>query len=267
LASFSTATAELAVAEPETSYLNVADRRITYIKQQGDDSKPGLIYLHGFNSHMENSQTRALSQFAHEQDQSLIRFDLSCSGKSPYPLGKASYDIWLEESLAVLDDLTEGPQNLVGHSNGAWLALLLAIRRPERVRSLVLLAPACNLLGKYYKVFYKQCTEKEQQKLDGGGVVLKTTKHHGDVPLIKRIAENSERYDIDFDSPLPVSCPVRIVEGLRDNYVPEGQSLKLLKCISGTDASITYRKLGLHQMLEEEDLYLMLQAVESVNNK
>lgn len=42
---------------------------------------------------------------------------------------------------AVIDKLGIGPVQLVGHSYGAFLCLLLAIRHPERVRSLVLAEP------------------------------------------------------------------------------------------------------------------------------
>ena len=50
--------------------------------------------------------------------------------------------LWLEEALAALDQLTEGPLILVGSSMGGWIALHLALLRPERVQALVGIAAA-----------------------------------------------------------------------------------------------------------------------------
>lgn len=50
---------------------------------------------------------------------------------------------WLE---GVIDEFDSGGADLVGSSHGGWLALNLAVARPQRVRKLALLAPAAALL-------------------------------------------------------------------------------------------------------------------------
>jgi len=51
---------------------------------------------------------------------------------------------WLDEVFQVL--VPEGPLDLVGLSYGGWLASLYALRFPERVRKVVLLAPGGTVL-------------------------------------------------------------------------------------------------------------------------
>ena len=59
---------------------------------------------------------------------------------------------WLEEAQAVFDQMTAGPQIVVGSSMGGWLALLLAAAhraavgdRASRIAGLVLIAPAIDM--------------------------------------------------------------------------------------------------------------------------
>ena len=49
---------------------------------------------------------------------------------------------WLDEVLAAIDLLTEGPLIIAGSSMGGWLALHAALRRKERVKALLGIAAA-----------------------------------------------------------------------------------------------------------------------------
>jgi class 3 adenylate cyclase len=71
----------------------------------------------------------------------LIRFDALGLGLSdPMPTGVApSMEAWATDAIAVLDDLGVEQANLLAPSGGSLAAVWLAARRPERVRSLVLI--------------------------------------------------------------------------------------------------------------------------------
>lgn len=57
------------------------------------------------------------------------------------PRGDHSAVVEAEDLAKLLDVLETGPVHLVGHSYGAYTALLFALEHPERVRSLVLAEP------------------------------------------------------------------------------------------------------------------------------
>ena len=72
----------------------------------------------------------------------MLRIDYSGTGSSSGRFEDGTLALWLEESLAAIDALTSGPLVLAGSSMGGWIALHVALLRPERVQSLVGIASA-----------------------------------------------------------------------------------------------------------------------------
>jgi pimeloyl-ACP methyl ester carboxylesterase len=68
----------------------------------------------------------------------VIRYDTRGFGNSPAPVGPFTQ---LSDLIAVLDDRCVTDVMLVGHSGGGGTAIGLALAYPDRVRSLLLLAP------------------------------------------------------------------------------------------------------------------------------
>jgi pimeloyl-ACP methyl ester carboxylesterase len=61
-------------------------------------------------------------------------------GHTPDVEGPITYDLMADDTVAFLDQVVGGPAHLVGHSDGANVALLVALRRPDLVRRLVLMS-------------------------------------------------------------------------------------------------------------------------------
>jgi pimeloyl-ACP methyl ester carboxylesterase len=61
-------------------------------------------------------------------------------GHTPDVAGPISYDLMAADTVAFLDELKTGPAHLVGHSDGANVALLVALSRPDLVGRLVLIS-------------------------------------------------------------------------------------------------------------------------------
>lgn len=102
---------------------------------------PGVVCLHANAS--SSSQWRAL------MDRLAPRFhvlaaDAYGAGKSPpWPTERA---VALSDEVALLEPVLAragSPFTLVGHSYGAAVALVAAVRRPERVHALALFEPTC----------------------------------------------------------------------------------------------------------------------------
>src|SRR5215469_16117048 len=129
------------MAEPET--LRRGDgETIAYLRRDG--KSPTVLWLGGFKSDMKGTKARALGEWAARESRSLVLFDYFGHGASSGDFRNGTIGRWRDDALAVIDGLTTGRLILVGSSMGAWIALLAARARPERVAAMLLLAPAVD---------------------------------------------------------------------------------------------------------------------------
>jgi pimeloyl-ACP methyl ester carboxylesterase len=113
---------------------------IAYLKRTG--TAPGVVWLGGFKSEMTATKATALDQWAQRTGHAYVRFDYFGHGASSGNFRDGTVTRWRDDALALVGELTEGKQILVSSSMGAWLALLVALARPERIAALLLIAPA-----------------------------------------------------------------------------------------------------------------------------
>src|SRR5437870_12361407 len=128
------------MAQPDIAYIEIADRSIAYRLRPG--ASPTLVFLPGYASDMEGTKALALDGFAERSALAMLRLDYSGTGSSGGKFEDGTLALWLEEALAAIDRLTQGPLILIGSSMGGWLALHLALLRPERVAALIGIAAA-----------------------------------------------------------------------------------------------------------------------------
>ena len=73
-----------------------------------------------------------------------IALDNRGSGRSGKPEGPYSLEQMAADAVAVLDAEGVGRAHVVGHSMGSYVAQVLAVQHPDRVRSLTLAGTACR---------------------------------------------------------------------------------------------------------------------------
>src|SRR5437764_10712930 len=124
----------------ELRHFDVDGRPIAYRLRNG--ASPTVVFLPGYASDMEGTKALALDAFAERRGLAMLRLDYSGTGSSGGRFEDGTLGLWLEEALAAIDGLAQGPLVLVGSSMGGWIALHLALLRPKRVQALVGIAAA-----------------------------------------------------------------------------------------------------------------------------
>ena len=124
------------------SFTSPEGRRIAFRRAAAPAGGVTFVWLCGFKSDMSGGKALAVEAWAREAGHGTLLFDYSGHGQSGGAFEEGTISAWLADALAAIDAQTEGPLVLVGSSMGGWMALLAATARPERVRGLVLIAPA-----------------------------------------------------------------------------------------------------------------------------
>ncbi|MCY3754843.1 MAG: alpha/beta hydrolase [Alphaproteobacteria bacterium] len=221
---------------------------------------PGVVFLGGFMSDMTGEKASALDAFCRRQGRAFLRFDYRGHGASGGRFKEAVISDWLADTLAVLDRLTEGPQVLVGSSMGGWLMLLAALARPERVHALIGIAPAADFVRRMEAAL----TADQRRDLDGQGFFLRPSEY-GDGPytITKALIEDGKRHCL-LDGRVPISRPVRLLHGMRDDAVPWRDSLRLADCLDSEDVRTVFVKDGNHRLSRPFDLALLTTVLEGL---
>lgn len=106
-----------------------------YHEVHGDGPGAPLVLLHGGGSTIEVTFARVLEAFA--RNRTVIAVEEQGHGRSSDRDGPVTFEQSADDVAALLDHLGLGEADLLGFSNGASVALQVAIRHPERVRRLV----------------------------------------------------------------------------------------------------------------------------------
>jgi pimeloyl-ACP methyl ester carboxylesterase len=106
----------------------------TYYEEHG--SGDPLLLLHGG---LADASGFALQTPAFAERYRVIVPDRRGHGQTPDVDGPISYDLMADDTIAFMDAVGTGPGLLVGWSDGGDVGLLVAIKRPDLVRTLVLM--------------------------------------------------------------------------------------------------------------------------------
>ncbi|WP_109465893.1 alpha/beta fold hydrolase [Albibacillus kandeliae] len=240
----------------EPSYLETGQgRRIAYHATAGRG--PTVVFCGGLKSDMEGTKALHLEAWARARGQAFLRFDYTGHGQSSGTFEEGSIADWHEDTLAVIDNLTEGPVIPVGSSMGGWQSLLLARARPERVAGLVTIAAAPDFTEDGYWAGF---SEAQKRELEERGQVEMPSDYMEPYVVTRRMIEDGRRMLV-LRAPLPLPFPVRMLQGTADTAVSTETALRLLDHADCPDMRLTLVKDADHRFSDDPCLALIETAL------
>lgn len=216
----------------------------------------GVIFCGGFNSSRNGQKALALQAMCERKNISYTRFDYSGHGDSEGEFKDGSIDSWLADTLCVFDHVSDSQKNIIiGSSMGAWIAVLTALARTDRIAALITIAAAPDFTERLLK---QRLTHEQHVQLDKKGCVLIPSEYDdgSPYPISKKLIADSRQHCV-LNKKLQLNMPVRMLHGTKDNDVPYQLSVELLDSFTHSDATLTLVKDGDHRLSDEHHLTLL----------
>jgi pimeloyl-ACP methyl ester carboxylesterase len=177
----------------------------------------------------------------------------------------------------VFEAFAEGPQVVVGSSMGGWIALLLARELRQRAASganpsgarlsgslagLVLVAPAPDFTE---ELMWKQFSPEVKRQIETTGFWKRPSEYSDDPYVITRGLIEDGRKHLLLGGLIETGCPVRILQGIKDEDVPWQHAMELSSRLVRDDVVMTLVKDGDHRLSRPEDIERLIAAVSELS--
>lgn len=236
----------------ELPYFDPGDgRRLAYRQRPAQAGKPTILFLPGYASDMEGAKAEAIDALCATRGFGCVRFDYSGTGSSGGKFEDGTLGRWLQEALATIDLLTDGPLIIVGSSMGGWLAIHAALGRPDRVKAVLGVAAAPDFTDWGY-------TKEEKEALVAEGKLEQPNPYGPEASVTWRGFWESGASHRLLYNPIDLIIPVRLVHGDADQEVPVGVPIKLMEDLRSSDVQLRLVKNGGHRLSEPHEIHAIL---------
>jgi len=125
--------------------------------------KEPLLLLHGGLSSTKSFAPKILPSV--KRTHHSYGYDRSAHGKTKVRKGYYHFNFQRDEAIAYIEDVIKGPTHIIGHSDGGIIGLMVAIARPDLVKTLVAIGANYHYdCGLNLQTFNGQVDEVEKDK-------------------------------------------------------------------------------------------------------
>lgn len=223
-------------------------------------SLPGILFCSGFNSNMQGDKALALESWCQDRGRQYTRFDYFGHGQSSGNFEDGTIGRWRDDTLAVLDAVTTGPQVIVGSSMGGWIMLLAALARPERIVGLVGVAAAPDFTR---ELAAHGLDQQQLRQLQESGYCQIANCYDDGAPyrISRHLLEEGDSHLL-LGQEIALDVPVRLIQGQQDEDVPWERSLQLMERLASPDVELQLVKAGGHRLSAGPDLERLMHTVD-----
>ena len=237
-------------------FINKRNQKIAYKRIKG--KSPGIVFIHGLNSNMEGKKAIFVEKYAKKNKLSFIRFDCRGHGKSSGNFEDFTISDWKKDLFDIIDNLTKGPQILIGSSMGGWLMLLAAKSKKRKISGLIGLAAAAD----FGKDLFNSLSTKNKHDIKTKGITKYTYKGFA-YYLTKEFFIHCTKNKI-LNKKIRFNKPVILIHGNKDNIVKDTMPIKIMKKLSSKNVQIKFLKSSDHSLSSSADLINIKNSLDNI---
>jgi pimeloyl-ACP methyl ester carboxylesterase len=238
-------------------------RKIAYDHHCPGQATYSILWLSGYCSVMNSTKANAIAEWANDHTVEMIRFDYSGLGESNGEFATANLSQWLEEALAIYQQIQNRPTIIIGSSMGAWLALRLTevLQNFQQLlpKALLLLAPAVDFT---HELLLKKLPQALVDQLEHQGVTAIPSQYE-EAPLkfYQQFIEDADHHRL-LNRSSDITVPMTMIHGEQDTDIPLILAIKAVAHFKNTQL-ITVND-GEHRLSREQDIQLILKTLEDL---
>ena len=252
-------------------YVNLRGHQIYTYEWERDGE--AVVLLHGGLS--KTSSWDYLMVPPLEDEFHVFAYDRTAHGFTGDQPGSLHFAFQVQEAIAYLEDVVREPAHLIGYSDGGIIALMVAIARPELVKSIVAIGANYHYsapLSEFAEAFVSEDDQAEYNLISP------------DAPhtLLEKIIRMNQIWktepDISLKEIASIQCPVLVMAG-DDDVIKHEHTISLyenlplgqLAIIPGTSHGVVKEKPALMiaiimQFLEDLSYPITRQPIRRINN-
>ena len=253
-------------------YINLRNHQVYNYEWEHDGE--AVVLLHGGLS--KTSSWDYLMVPPLEDQFHVFAYDRTGHGFTADQPGSLHFEFQCQEAIAYLEDVVKEPAHLIGYSDGGIIALMVAIKRPELVKSIVALGANYHYSAPLKDFLEARVSEEDQAEYnlispDAPHTLLEKTKRMNKIWTTEP--------DISLSEIASIQCPVLVMAGdddviAHDHTIALYEALPLgqLAIIPGTSHALIKEKPDLvialvMQFLEDLSYPITRDPIRRTNNQ
>lgn len=222
-----------------------------------------LVWLCGFHSDMDGSKAIMMEETAKEIGFSSLRFDYSGHGKSDGDFEDGTISQWFNDAIKVIEAYELKKIILVGSSMGGWISIKLAQYFQDKIKAMVLIAPAPDFTQ---DLMWNKFPDEIKKQIQKQGFWLRPSPYdENGYKVTKELIEDGNNNSV-LKRQIEFEKPVRILHGALDEDVPFMRSIDLMQKITSDDIRLNIIKNGDHRLSTQDDLEILHATLKEIAN-
>lgn len=242
-------------------HLNRNNLQLAYRLKAGNPQKPTLVFLPGYRSDMNGSKALFLDNWAQKNNMSYLRLDYSGHGESDGLFEDGTIGIWTEDALEIIDTVTTGPLIVVGSSMGGWIGLLVATKRPDRVKTFLGIAAAPDFTK---WVWEQELTDEQKKRCERDGKLTENSPYSDEPDVMTLALFKDGQNHLLLDTKIPFENPVILLHGKQDKEVPWKIAEQIKSNLNTGQCKIIYIEDGEHRLSRDQDLEILEDQINKI---